>query len=85
MCSFLSPLPQKSTPPNRESVIHKGIGERSSTMEFIAEIKRTSQRKMASLDNVFQIVLETENPMILDLGKLPSDKTVKVIIEVDNG
>lgn len=54
-------------------------------MEFIAEIKRTSQRKMASLDNVFQIVLETDNPAILDLGKLPSDKTVKVIIEVDNG
>ena len=53
-------------------------------MEFIAEIKRTSQRKAASLDNIFQVVLETDNPMILDLGKLPSDKIVKVIIEVDN-
>jgi len=54
-------------------------------MEFIAEIKRTSQRKAASLDNIFQVVLETDNPMILDLGKLPSDKIVKVTIEVTNG
>lgn len=54
-------------------------------MEFIAEIKRTSQRKAASLDNVYQIVLETDNPELLELGKLPSDKTVKVIIQVDNG
>lgn len=49
-------------------------------MEFIAEIKRTSQSKK-SLDNVYQITFETDNPLILDLGKLPSDKTVRVIIE----
>lgn len=54
-------------------------------MEFIAEIKRTSQRKAASLDNIYQIVLETDNPELLELGKLPSDRTVKVIIQVDNG
>ena len=49
-------------------------------MFFIAEIKKTSQRKAASLDNVYQIVLETNNPDILDLGKLPADTTVEVKI-----
>jgi hypothetical protein len=53
-------------------------------MNFNAEIKRTSQRKMASLDNVYQIVLETDNSQILDLGKLPADTLVKVTIEVQN-
>lgn len=52
-------------------------------MNFIAEIKRTSQTKKASLDNVYQVVFETDNPMVLDLGKLPSDKTVKVSVELD--
>jgi len=52
-------------------------------MEFEAEIKRTSQRKMASLDNIYQIVLETDNSTILDLGKLPSDRTVMVTINVE--
>jgi len=54
-------------------------------MNFKAEIKRTSQRKAASLDNVYQIVLETDNPNILDLGKLDSDTLVEVSIEVANG
>lgn len=53
-------------------------------MDFKAEIKRTSQRKTASLDNVYQIVLETDNPLILDLGKLAPDTVVKVTIEVSN-
>lgn len=52
-------------------------------MQFVAEIKRTSQTKKASLDNVYQVVFETDNPLILDLGKLPSDKTVKVTVELE--
>lgn len=51
-------------------------------MNFNAEIKRTSQRKSASLDNVYQLVLETDNPLILDLGKLPADTLFKITIEV---
>ena len=51
-------------------------------MEFNAEIKKTSQRKAASMDNVYQIVLETENPLILDLGKLPADTLLKIVVEV---
>jgi hypothetical protein len=52
-------------------------------MEFKAEIIRTSQRKLASMDNQYEIVLRTDNPMILDLGKLPSDTLVKVGIEIE--
>ena len=54
-------------------------------MEFKAEIKKTSQRKAASLDNVYQLVLETDDPTILDLGKLAADTILKVVIEVENG
>lgn len=53
-------------------------------MNFEAEIIRTSQRKLASNDNQFEIVLRTENPQILDLGKLPSNQTVKVKIELND-
>ena len=53
-------------------------------MEFLAEIIRTSQRKLASTDNQYEIVLRTENPMLMDLGKLPSDKVVKVTIELQD-
>ena len=49
-------------------------------MRFAAEVKKTSQRKAASLDNVYQIVLETDNPDILDLGKLPADTLFEVEI-----
>lgn len=54
-------------------------------MEFIAEIKRTSQRKAASLDNIYQIVLETDNPLLMDLGKLSADTIVKCTLEVQSG
>lgn len=52
-------------------------------MEFVSEVKKVSQRKTASLDQVYQLVLETDNPNILDLGKLPADVTVRVKVEVD--
>lgn len=50
-------------------------------MQFVMEIKRTSQRKAVSNDNVYQIVLECEDPLIMDLGKLPPDELVSVTIE----
>jgi len=42
-------------------------------MNFQAEIKQVQARKTASNDIVYKLVVETDNPMILDLGKLPSD------------
>ena len=55
-------------------------------MEFEAEIIRTSQRKLASNDNQYELVLRTSNPQILDLGKLPSDTMfdVKVTLHSSN-
>ncbi len=52
-------------------------------MEFIAEIKKTNQSKR-NLDNIYQIVFETDNPLIMDLGKLPSDKTVRVEVTIND-
>lgn len=54
-------------------------------MEFTCEVKTTKQRKAASLDNVYQIVLETDNPELLELGKLQPDQLVKATFEVVNG
>lgn len=48
---------------------------------FTAEIKRTSQLKKASLDNEYQLLLITDNPNILELGKLDPDITVEVTIK----
>lgn len=42
-------------------------------MDFTAEIIRTAQRKLVSGDNQYELVLRTENPQILDLGKLKPD------------
>lgn len=54
-------------------------------MDFKAEIIRTAQRKLSSGDNQYEIVLRTENPMILDLGKLKSDQLIKVTVELEDG
>lgn len=51
-------------------------------MKFEAEIIRTSQRKLASNDNQYEVVFRTENPLILDLGKLRSDQLVSVAVEL---
>ncbi|RTK93952.1 hypothetical protein EKI60_04910 [Candidatus Saccharibacteria bacterium] len=59
--------------------------EEQSKIIIVAEIKKTQQRKTASLDNIFQVVLETDNPQLLELGTLPPDATVKVTFEVNNG
>ena len=50
---------------------------------FEAEIKETKQSKSVSLDNVYSLRLVTDNSIILDLGKLPPDKTVKVTVDYD--
>lgn len=53
-------------------------------MDFRAEIIRTSQRKLASNDQQYELVLRTDNPQILDLGKLPSDTIFDVSINLYN-
>lgn len=53
-------------------------------MQFDAEITRTSQRKLASNDNQYEVVFRTDNPLILDLGKLPSDTLFTVDVTLHN-
>lgn len=53
-------------------------------MDFLAEIKRTSQSKQVSNDNVYEITFRTENPQILDLGKLKPDTIVEVSVTLHN-
>lgn len=52
-------------------------------MDFKAEIKNTSQRKLVSGDNQYTITFGTNNPLILDLGKLKADSVVKVTVELE--
>lgn len=54
-------------------------------MKFQAELKKVSQRKAASMDNVYQIVFETNDSNILDLGKLSSDTLFDVEVKHDRG
>ncbi len=53
-------------------------------MDFTAEIIRTSQRKLASNDNQYEIVFRTDNPQILDLGKLKGDELFDISITLHN-
>jgi len=53
-------------------------------MKFQAEIIRTSQRKLASMDNQYELVFRTENSMIMDLGKLPSDTLFDISVTLHN-
>jgi hypothetical protein len=49
-------------------------------MQFIAELKKTQQLKRVSGDNEYQIVLVTDNPEVLDLGKLKAETLFDVLI-----
>lgn len=50
-------------------------------MKFVAEVKEVKSRKTASLDQLYRVVLETNDSAILALGALPPDITVTVEIE----
>ena len=50
--------------------------------KFVAEIKQVSSKKTASLDIEYRVVLSTDDPRVLELGKLPADSLVNVEVEV---
>ncbi len=50
-------------------------------MTITAELKETKQSKNG-LDNVYRVVFVTDNPMVMDLGKLPSDSIFEVEIRL---
>jgi hypothetical protein len=49
-------------------------------IEFIGVIKEIRAKSLVSLDKSYRILLETENPNILDAGRWGGDETVSVII-----
>ena len=50
-------------------------------IKFEGIIREVKARVSASNDKVFRVVIEAENPMILEAGSWPADETVDVIIE----
>lgn len=52
-------------------------------MDFKAEVIRTSQRKLSSGDNQYEIVFRHENPTVMDLAKLPAETLFNVRIDID--
>lgn len=52
-------------------------------MKFEAEIIRTAQRKLVSGDNQYEVVLRTNNPLVLDLGKLSADTIFTVSVGIN--
>ena len=50
-------------------------------MKFKAEIKNVQMNKLVSLDNEYKLTLITNDPTILELGKIPSDTIVDVEIK----
>ena len=51
-------------------------------MTFLAELKETKQYKAASSDNLYSLRLVTDNPMVMDLGKLPSDTVFEITVTI---
>lgn len=52
-------------------------------MEITAELRETKQTKKVSLDNVYSLRFETDDPRVMDLGKLPPDTIFKVTVEIE--
>jgi len=48
---------------------------------FLAEIKKVEAKKLASLDMEIRLTLVTDETNVLDLGKVPSDQVVQVIVD----
>jgi len=65
----------------KELTLYKGSNKRRK-LKFQAELKETKQSKKG-LDNLYTIKFETSNPMILDLGKLPSDTLFNIEVGIE--
>lgn len=55
----------------------------SNAFEFMAEVIEVKSKKLVSLDVEYRVILRGDNPAILELGRLPADTMLKVIIEID--
>ena len=57
----------------------------SYTVKFPAEIKEVKSKKLASLDISYRIILETNDPAVLNLGALSADMLVDVEVSTQDG
>ena len=48
---------------------------------FIAELKQVQARKLVSNDMEFRIILITDDSSVLELGKIPPDELIEVLIK----
>lgn len=55
------------------------------SLEFIAEVKKVSSKKLASLDIEYQAVLASDDLNLYALGQLPADRLIQITYEVLNG
>jgi len=49
-------------------------------IEFIGVVKEIRAKSLVSLDKSYRVLLETENPDVLDAGRWGGDETVSVTI-----
>ncbi|MBM4644780.1 hypothetical protein GS464_29570 [Rhodococcus hoagii] len=51
-------------------------------IEFVAEIKKVTSRKTASLDMEYQVILSSDDELVNTLGLVGADELVKVRVEI---
>ena len=51
-------------------------------LEFTAEIKQVTAKKLASLDISYNLLLNTDDSQVLALGALDGETLIKVTVEV---
>lgn len=51
-------------------------------LEFTAEIKQVTAKKLASLDVSYNLLLNTDDSQVLALGALDGNTLIKVTVEV---
>lgn len=52
-------------------------------ISFIAEIKEIKTKKLPSLDMEYSLRIVTNDQNLLELGKIPADKLIKVTIQAE--
>ena len=53
-------------------------------VDFVAEIKEVKSKKLASNDISYRVILETNDPAVLNLGALDADMLVDVSVETQS-
>lgn len=54
-------------------------------IEFIAEVKKVTSKKLASLDMEYRAEIASQDLTLYQLGTLDADQLIKVTVEVING